>query len=152
MKIVLHSVNYSNWLDRLIARVTGYSSGHCSVIDEAGNVWDTTLSRGKLAKNDLHKKHLDHTCIVFDVPDVFAKEWLEKNKRLEYDAVGLACWLFGLDSRRKAFCFEIPILIARSQGIEINPSKQKPSAKTLSKWCLDRGIKGQFCYTKDIIK
>ncbi len=152
MKIVLHSVNYSNFLDRLIALRTGFSSGHCSVIDEDGDIWDTTLSRGKLAKNQLHKKHINHTCIVFDLPNVFSRDWLVENEGLEYDAVGLAFWLFGLDSRKKAFCFEIPILIARSQGFEINPTKEKPSAKTLSNWCLDNGISGEFCKTKDLLK
>lgn len=138
MRIVLHETRFNSLFGVVcsLATLSGYSHG--SIIDNAGQRWDTTLKRGRFGKTDPLSSEPDREIIVIDIPGVDPAEFLAANKGKKYDALGLVLWPWRREDPGNWYCFEALDRCLKFVNIDLNLGKAI-SAKTILAGLLDQG-------------
>lgn len=138
MKVILHEAMFSSAFGLFCSFFTLSGYSHASVIDNDGQVWDTTLSRGFFDKAEPLSCDPDREVIIIDLPDFDPSAFLAENAGRRYDLLGLAFWPWRRQNPERWYCFEAVGNCLASVGVDIQP-KEWVSAKTLLNTLLKRG-------------
>ena len=127
MKVVVYETDYSSLFSIICSLVTMSGYSHAAIINR-GVVYDTTFLRGCL--NIADKAKDSRKVVVIDVGGD-CNQWIEDNLFTPYDTIGLLLWPFGIDIKKKMYCFEVVDKSLKS--IVINPSlgKRKSGGKII---------------------
>ena len=127
MKVVVYETDYSSLFSIICSLVTMSGYSHAAIINR-GVVYDTKFLRGCL--NIADKVKPSRNVVVIDVGGD-CNQWIEDNLFTPYDTIGLLLWPFGIDIKKKMYCFEVVDKSLKS--IVINPSlgKRKSGGKII---------------------
>lgn len=151
MHVVLHEYRARVPYSALTALVTASSISHASIV-QGTKMYDTNIQRGKFWTRDHEEYHseADRIVIVFDIPELDASAWIDKNMGVEYNNVGLFLWPFNLRYPDKMFCFEAVDRCLLDNGIELPNRHKAISGKTLMMGLTSQGRVGKVMRTHQL--
>jgi len=139
VKVVVYETDYSSLFSIICSLVTMSGYSHAAIINR-GVVYDTTFLRGCL--NIADKAKDSRKVVVIDVGGD-CNQWLEYNFFTPYDTIGLLLWPFGIDIKKKMYCFEVVTRSIDSLGINLNLGKRKSGGKIIDA-LLNAGYKAEI--------
>lgn len=138
MKVILHEAKFNTLFGAVYSLLTLSGYSHGSVIDNQGQQWDTTLTRGAFSPVALPSSDPDREIIVIDMPDLNADVFIRCNEGRRYDALGLFLWPWRREDPAAWYCFEAVGKCLQAAGLDIK-REESVSAKTLLNALLKRG-------------
>jgi len=139
VKIVIYETDYSSLFSIICSLVTMSGYSHAAIINR-GVVYDTTFLRGCL--NIADKVKDSRKVVVVDVGGD-CNQWLEDNFYTPYDTKGLLLWPFGIENKKKMYCFEVVTKSLKSIGTDLNLGKRKSGGKIIDA-LLNAGYKAEL--------
>lgn len=127
MKVVIYETDYSSLFSIICSLVTMSGYSHAAIINR-GVLYDTTFLRDCFNLADKVKP--SRNVVVFDVGgDCYS--WLEDSIFNPYDTAGLLLWPFGIENKKKMYCFEVVDKSLKSIGINLCMGKRKSGGKII---------------------
>jgi len=117
--------------------MSGYS--HAAIINR-GVVYDTTFLRGCLNVADKVKE--SRKVVVIDT-EGDCSQWIKDGFFTPYDTIGLLLWPFGIDIKKKMYCFEVVTSSLKSMGIDLKMGNRKSGGKIIDA-LLNAGYKAEI--------
>ena len=143
MKVVLHAAQFSKPFGIVCSIVTGSGYSHASIIDNKGEHYDTTLTRGHFGKAKPLSSEPEREMIIIDIPERDPQEFIQSTLGKKYDTLGLIFWMFKKQNPKKYYCFESVNECLKSVDINLELGKNI-SAKTILDALLKKGYKAQI--------
>ncbi|WYW02703.1 hypothetical protein Peetri_00115 [Pseudomonas phage vB_PpuM-Peetri] len=152
MRVILHQAYVYDIASMAVSIGTGYPVSHASIV-QGDEVWDSNMARGYLDINTFPEHEMDRTIMVFDFPQMDAKDFLLRNRGRKYDFLGIALWFLHIHSKDRWYCFELISECLRENGIEVMPKNHAVTGKVLFDFFTkDLGLIGKTGNTRQLLQ
>lgn len=149
MKIVLHAAKFNSLFGVMCSLVTVSGYSHASIINNDGQRWDTTFSRGHFDVALPLTDEPEREVVIIDMPDLDPSSVVRRLRGNRYDTMGLLLWPWRKERTGRLYCFEAIDEVLKAVGINLAMGKRKSGGLILDR-LLKHGFtaeitKGKYC-------